>query len=187
MKMYDFLIVGGGMTYTFVKAQGGQIGESICEDDKQELELEILKKAAEKNVKVHLPVDVIAANDFNNDAETQIADVTAIPDGWQGLDCGPKSIENFDKVVNECKTILWNGPLGVFEMENFQHGTAAVAKAIAKSTASGAFSLIGGGDSVAAINKFNLADQVSHVSTGGGAMLEYLEGKVLPGIAAIQG
>ena len=181
----DHLIVGGGMTYTFIKALGGQIGESICEDDKQELALEILKKAEEKNVTVHLPVDVIAANDFNNNAETQISDVNAIPNGWQGLDCGPKSVENFDKVVNQCKTILWNGPLGVFEMENFANGTIQLGNSIAKATSNGAFSLVGGGDSVAAVKQFGFQDKVSYVSTGGGAMLESLEGKTLPGIAAI--
>ncbi|MCF1420903.1 phosphoglycerate kinase [Mangrovimonas futianensis] len=181
----DHLIVGGGMTYTFVKAQGGSIGDSICEDDKQELALDILKQAKAKGVEVHLPVDVIAANDFANNVETQIVDVDKIPDGWQGLDAGPKTLENFDKVVNQCKTILWNGPLGVFEMENFAKGTISLGNSIAEATKNGAFSLVGGGDSVAAVKQFGFEDKVSYVSTGGGAMLESLEGKTLPGIAAI--
>jgi phosphoglycerate kinase len=181
----DHLIIGGGMTYTFIKAQGGRIGESICEDDKMELALSILEDADKKGVIVHLPVDVVAANDFNNDANTQVVDVTNIPDGWQGLDCGPRTVENFHNVVQECKTILWNGPLGVFEMENFAHGTIALGNSIAESTKNGAFSLVGGGDSVAAVKQFGFQNKVSYVSTGGGAMLESLEGKVLPGIAAI--
>lgn len=181
----DHLIVGGGMTYTFIKAQGGNIGESICEDDKMELALSILEEAKQKNVTVHLPVDVYAANDFANDAETQVVDVDQIPEGWQGLDCGPKSIENFHNVVQNCKTILWNGPLGVFEMESFAKGTIALGNSIAESTKNGAFSLVGGGDSVAAVKQFGFQDKVSYVSTGGGAMLESLEGKILPGIAAI--
>lgn len=181
----DHLIIGGGMTYTFIKAQGGSVGDSICEDDKMELALDILKQAEAKGVKVHLPVDVIAADDFSNTANTQVCDVTTIPDGWQGLDAGPKSIENFDKVVNECKTILWNGPLGVFEMETFANGTIELGNSIANSTKNGAFSLVGGGDSVAAVKQFGFEDKVSYVSTGGGAMLESLEGKTLPGIAAI--
>ena len=181
----DHMIIGGGMTFTFVKALGGKIGDSICEDDKQELALEILRLAKEKGVQIHIPVDVVAANAFANDAETQIVDVKEIPDGWQGLDAGPKSLENFKKVIMESKTILWNGPLGVFEMENFATGTIALGNFIAESTANGAFSLVGGGDSVAAVKQFGLEDKVSYVSTGGGAMLEMLEGKVLPGIAAI--
>jgi len=181
----DHLIVGGGMTYTFVKAQGGSVGDSICEDDKMDLALEILAKAKEKNVEVHIPVDVIAADDFSNDANTQVVDVNQIPDGWQGLDAGPKTLENFDKVVNECKTILWNGPLGVFEMESFAEGTIALGNSIDKATQNGAFSLVGGGDSVAAVKQFGFANKVSYVSTGGGAMLETLEGKTLPGINAI--
>ena len=181
----DHLIIGGGMTFTFVKAQGGKIGDSICEDDKQELALEILAKAKEKNVQVHIPVDVVAADGFKNDAKTQIVDVNAIPDGWQGLDAGPKSLENFRKVILESKTILWNGPLGVFEMENFAHGTIELGKYIAEATEKGAFSLVGGGDSVAAVKQFGLEPKMSYVSTGGGAMLEMLEGKTLPGIAAI--
>ncbi len=181
----DHMIIGGGMTFTFVKALGGKIGDSICEDDKQDLALEILRLAKEKGVQIHIPVDVVAANAFSNDAETQIVDVNAIPDGWQGLDAGPKSLANFEKVIMESKTILWNGPLGVFEMENFANGTITLGKYIAASTENGAFSLVGGGDSVAAVKQFGLEDKMSYVSTGGGAMLEMLEGKVLPGIAAI--
>jgi phosphoglycerate kinase len=181
----DHMIIGGGMTFTFVKALGGKIGNSICEDDKQELALEILRLAKEKGVQIHIPVDVVAANAFSNDAETQIVDVNEIPDGWQGLDAGPKSLENFEKVIMESKTILWNGPLGVFEMENFANGTIELGNFIAASTKNGAFSLVGGGDSVAAVKQFGLEDKMSYVSTGGGAMLEMLEGKVLPGIAAI--
>ena len=181
----DHLIIGGGMTFTFVKAKGGSVGDSICEDDKMELALEILKQAKAKNVAVHIPVDVIAADAFSNDANTQVLDVTEIPDGWQGLDAGPKSIANFDEVVNKCKTILWNGPLGVFEMESFAKGTIALGHSIDKATKNGTFSLVGGGDSVAAVKQFGFADKVSYVSTGGGAMLEMLEGKELPGIEAI--
>jgi phosphoglycerate kinase len=181
----DHMIIGGGMTFTFVKALGGKIGDSICEDDKQELALEILRLAKEKGVQIHIPVDVIAANDFSNNADTQIVDVTAIPDGWQGLDAGPKSLENFKKVIMESKTILWNGPLGVFEMEKFANGTIELGNYIAASTENGAFSLVGGGDSVAAVKQFGLEEKMSYVSTGGGAMLEMLEGRVLPGIAAI--
>lgn len=182
----DEMIIGGGMAFTFIKAQGGKIGDSICEDDKQELALDILKQAEAKNVKIHLPVDVIAADDFSNDANTQICDITAIPDNWQGLDSGPASRENFDSVVKRAKTILWNGPLGVFEMETFAAGTIALGHSIAASTAAGAFSLVGGGDSVAAVKQFGFDSKVSYVSTGGGAMLEMLEGKTLPGIAAIE-
>ena len=181
----DHLIIGGGMTFTFVKALGGSVGDSICEDDKMELALEILEKAAAKNVQIHLPVDVLAADDFSNDANTQIVDVTQIPDGWQGLDAGPKSQVIFDGVVNSCKTILWNGPLGVFELETFSKGTITLGNSIDKATENGAFSLVGGGDSVAAVKQFGFADKVSYVSTGGGAMLETLEGKNLPGIDAI--
>ncbi|TDP04233.1 phosphoglycerate kinase [Flavobacterium sp. 245] len=181
----DHMIIGGGMTFTFVKAQGGKIGDSICEDDKQDLALEILRLAKEKGVQIHIPVDVVAADDFSNTANTQIVDVTAIPDGWQGLDAGPKSLENFKKVILESKTILWNGPLGVFEMETFSKGTIALGDYIAEATENGAFSLVGGGDSVAAVKQFGFEDKMSYVSTGGGAMLEMLEGKVLPGIAAI--
>ncbi|WP_111683371.1 phosphoglycerate kinase [Winogradskyella tangerina] len=181
----DHLIIGGGMTFTFIKAQGGSIGDSICEDDKMELALDILKQAEAKGVKIHLPVDVIAADAFSNDANKQVVDVTHIPDGWQGLDAGPKSLEHFDSVVNNSKTILWNGPLGVFEMESFAEGTIALGHSIAHATKNGAFSLVGGGDSVAAVKQFGFETKVSYVSTGGGAMLESLEGKTLPGIAAI--
>ncbi len=181
----DHLIIGGGMSFTFIKAQGGKIGNSICEDDKMELALEILKQAKAKNVQIHIPVDVIAADDFSNDANTQICDINEIPDGWEGVDAGPKSQANFDLVVNQCKTILWNGPLGVFEMESFAGGTIALGHSIDKATKNGAFSLVGGGDSVAAVKQFGFADKVSYVSTGGGAMLEMLEGKNLPGIEAI--
>ena len=181
----DHMIIGGGMTFTFVKALGGKIGNSICEDDKLQLALEILQLANEKNVQIHIPVDVVAADDFSNNANIKIVDVNQIPDGWQGLDAGPKSLENFKKVIMESKTILWNGPLGVFEMENFANGTIKLGEFIAESTKNGAFSLVGGGDSVAAVKQFGLEEKMSYVSTGGGAMLEMLEGKVLPGIAAI--
>lgn len=182
----DHLIIGGGMTFTFIKAQGGSIGDSICEDDKQELALDILKQAKEKNVQVHLPVDVVAADAFSNDANTQVVDVYEIPEHWQGLDAGPKSKEIFHDVVMQCKTILWNGPLGVFEMDSFAKGTIAIGQSIKEATENGAFSLVGGGDSVAAVKQFGLDKFVSYVSTGGGAMLESLEGKTLPGIAAIR-
>ena len=185
MDKVDHLIIGGGMTYTFIKAQGGSVGDSICEDDKMQMALEILEKAAAKNVKVHLPIDVLAADDFSNDANTQVLDVDKIPNGWQGLDAGPKSQAIFDRVVNQCSTILWNGPLGVFELETFSKGTIALGDSIDKATQNGAFSLVGGGDSVAAVKQFGFANKVSYVSTGGGAMLETLEGKTLPGIKAI--
>lgn len=181
----DHMIIGGGMTFTFVKALGGNIGDSICEDDKLELAIEILHKAKLKNVHIHIPVDVVAADSFSNDAATKIVDVREIPDGWQGLDAGPKSLENFKKIIMDSKTILWNGPLGVFEMENFAYGTSTLGQYIAESTANGAFSLVGGGDSVSAVKQFGLEDKMSYVSTGGGAMLEMLEGKILPGIQAI--
>ncbi|MEN9337311.1 MAG: Phosphoglycerate kinase [Bacteroidota bacterium] len=181
----DHMIIGGGMTFTFIKALGGTVGDSICENDKLDLALEILHKAKEKNVHVHIPVDVVAANAFANDAQTQIIDVREIPDGWQGLDAGPRSLENFKEVIMNSKTILWNGPLGVFEMESFAKGTITLGEYIAESTANGAFSLVGGGDSVAAVKQFGLEDRMSYVSTGGGAMLEMLEGRVLPGIQAI--
>ena len=181
----DHLIVGGGMSFTFVKALGGQIGNSICEDDKMELALEILNKAKEKNVEIHLPVDTIAADDFSQDANTQICDIDKIPDGWEGVDAGPISRENFAKIVLASKTILWNGPVGVFEIPKFAEGTISLGNAIAESTKNGCFSLVGGGDSVAAVKQFGFADKVSYVSTGGGAMLESLEGKTLPGIQAI--
>ena len=181
----DHMIIGGGMTFTFVKALGGKIGNSICEDDKQDLALEILRLAKEKGVQIHIPVDVVAGDDFSNNANTQVVDVRAIPDGWEGMDAGPKSLENFKKVILESKTILWNGPLGVFEMPTFAKGTIALGEFIAESTANGAFSLVGGGDSVAAVKQFGFEDKVSYVSTGGGAMLEMLEGRILSGIAAI--
>lgn len=181
----DHMIIGGGMTFTFIKALGGKTGNSICEDDKMDLALEILHKAKEKNVHIHIPVDVVAADAFANDANTQIVDVREIPDGWQGLDAGPKSLENFREVIMNSKTILWNGPLGVFEMENFAHGTITLGEQIAEATRNGAFSLVGGGDSVAAVKQFGLEEKMSYVSTGGGAMLEMLEGRILPGIAAI--
>ncbi len=181
----DHLIIGGGMTYTFVKALGGQVGDSICEDDKMSLALDILAKAKEKNVAVHLPADVIAADSFSNDARTQVVAVDSIPNGWQGLDAGPKTLEAFKEVILASRTILWNGPVGVFEMEHFAGGTIAVGNYIDEATQNGAFSLVGGGDSVAAVKQFGFEDKVSYVSTGGGAMLESLEGKTLPGIAAI--
>jgi len=181
----DHLIIGGGMTYTFVKARGGQIGDSICEDDKTDLALDILQQAKAKGVEVHLPVDVLAANEFSNDAETKVVAVDKIPDGWQGLDVGPGTLENFKRVILASKTILWNGPVGVFEMEKFSAGTIAIGNQIDEATRNGAFSLVGGGDSVAAVKQFGFEDKVSYVSTGGGAMLESLEGKTLPGIAAI--
>ena len=181
----DHMIIGGGMTFTFVKALGGKIGDSICEDDKQELALEILRLAKEKGVQIHIPVDVVAANDFSNEAQTQIVDVREIPEGWQGLDAGPKSLENFKAVILASKTILWNGPLGVFEMPTFANGTISLGNYIAEATANGAFSLVGGGDSVAAVKQFGLESKMSYVSTGGGAMLEMLEGRILPGVAAI--
>ncbi|MCK6607254.1 MAG: phosphoglycerate kinase [Flavobacterium sp.] len=181
----NHMIIGGGMTFTFIKALGGKIGNSICEDDKLELAIEILKQAKEKGVQIHLPVDVVAADAFSNDANTQVVDVKQIPDGWQGLDAGPKSLEIIKRIILDSKTILWNGPLGVFEMESFANGTISLGEYIAESTANGAFSLVGGGDSVAAVKQFGLEPKMSYVSTGGGAMLEMLEGRTLPGIAAI--
>ena len=181
----DHLIIGGGMAFTFVKAQGGKIGNSICEDDKMPLALEILKQAKAKNVQIHIPIDTVAADAFSNDANKQIVDIDKIPDGWEGVDAGPKSIKLFHDVVMKSKTILWNGPLGVFEMESFAKGTIELGNSIAEATKNGAFSLVGGGDSVAAVKQFGFEDKVSYVSTGGGAMLESLEGKTLPGIAAI--
>jgi len=181
----DHLIIGGGMAYTFIKAEGGNVGSSLVEEDFLEMALEILKEAAAKNVKVHLPTDTVAADEFSAEANTQTVDTQAIPEGWMGLDIGEKAVNQFETIIKESALILWNGPMGVFEMNRFQSGTKAVALAVAEATEKGAFSLIGGGDSVAAVNQFQLADQVSHVSTGGGAMLEYLEGKQLPGIAAI--
>ncbi|RLD61767.1 MAG: phosphoglycerate kinase [Bacteroidetes bacterium] len=182
----DNLIIGGGMTYTFIKAQGGKIGKSLVEEDKLDTALEVIKKAKEKNVNLILPVDSLNADKFANDAKTEVTKIDELGDAWLGLDIADDSIKLFNEVIEKSKTILWNGPMGVFEMENFAKGTTQVAKAIAKATEKGAFSLVGGGDSVAAINKFNLADKISYVSTGGGAMLEYMEGKVLPGIKAIR-
>ena len=181
----DHMIIGGGMMFTFIKAQGGKIGSSLVEDDKMELALEILEKAKAKNVQIHIPVDVVAADAFSNDASTQIVPANDIPDGWQGLDVGPKTLEQFNKVIMDSKIILWNGPLGVFEMEKFAAGTITLGNFIADATEAGTFSLVGGGDSVAAVKQFGLDDKVSYVSTGGGAMLEMLEGRTLPGIAAI--
>ena len=181
----DHLVIGGGMTYTFIKAQGGKVGDSICEDDKMDLALDILKEAKKKDVEVHLPVDVIAADAFDNNAKTQTLAVDAIPNGWQGLDAGPETLEKFKSVILNSKTILWNGPVGVFEMESFSAGTIAIGNYVDEATSKGAFSLVGGGDSVAAVKQFGFQDKVSYVSTGGGAMLESLEGKTLPGIAAI--
>ena len=185
IEKVDNLIVGGGMAYTFVKANGGKVGNSLVEDDYLDVAKNIMNLAKEKNVNLLIPVDTIIADQFSNDANRQEVMIDEIPDGWMGLDVGEKTIEECKSIIVYSKLILWNGPMGVFEMENFQAGTVAVANAIVDATEKGAFSLIGGGDSVAAINKFNLADKVSHVSTGGGAMLEYLEGKVLPGIQAI--
>ncbi|MCT7903909.1 Phosphoglycerate kinase [Candidatus Ornithobacterium hominis] len=182
----DNLIIGGGMAYTFIKAQGGNIGNSIVEEDKTDLALKILKKAEEENVKVYLPIDIVVADDFNNGADSKVVKSNEIPDGWQGLDVGPETLEKLSKVIEESKTILWNGPVGVFEFENFAKGTKAIADAIENATKNGAFSLVGGGDSVAAVKQFNYEDKVSYVSTGGGAMLESLEGKKLPGVAAME-
>ena len=181
----DSLIIGGGMAYTFAKAQGGKIGKSLVEEDKLSLALELIDKAKIKGVNLLLPTDSIVADNFSNDAHTGIAQNNAIDDGWMGLDIGPDSIGEFTKVVEGSKTILWNGPMGVFEMEKFEKGTKAIAEAVVKATENGAFSLIGGGDSAAAVAKFNLTDEVSYVSTGGGALLEYMEGKELPGVKAI--
>ncbi len=185
LSKINHLIIGGGMTYTFIKAQGGKVGNSICEDDKMDLALTILQKAKELGVQIHLPVDVIAADDFNNNANTKIVAVDDIPDGWQGLDAGPKTLDIFKEVILSSRTILWNGPVGVFEMDSFAKGTISVGNFIDEATRNGAFSLVGGGDSVAAVKQFGFEDKVSYVSTGGGAMLESLEGKSLPGIAAI--
>ncbi len=180
------IIIGGGMAYTFMKARGGKIGNSLCEDDRLDTAKEILAKATQKNVSIHLPEDSVIADKFDSNANTNTSPSDAIPDGWMGLDIGPKAVGIFSEVIGKSKTILWNGPMGVFEMEKFQNGTKSIALAVADATSKGAFSLVGGGDSVAAVNQFNLADKVSYVSTGGGAMLEYFEGKVLPGIAAVK-
>ncbi len=182
----DNLIIGGGMAYTFIKAQGGKIGGSLVEDDKLDIALKILNDAKAKGVNIYLPVDAIAASAFANDATIQTCDITKIPDGFLGLDIGPLSEKIFEKVILQSKTILWNGPMGVFEMSNFEYGTKSIAKTIVAATQKGAYSLIGGGDSVAAINKYNLADKVSYVSTGGGALLEYIESGNLPGVQAIE-
>ena len=179
------IIIGGGMAYTFMKAAGGKIGSSLCEEDRLETASDLMQKAKSKNVRIHLPSDSVIASKFANDAEISSAPSNAIPDGWMGLDIGPNAVEQFVNVIHYSKTILWNGPMGVFEMSNYQHGTKSVATAIAQATAKGSFSLVGGGDSVAAVTQFGYADKVSYVSTGGGAMLEYFEGKVLPGIAAV--
>ena len=187
LNRVDNLIIGGGMTYTFVKAKGGKIGKSLCEEDKLDLALKIIEKAKEKKVNIYLPVDSLNGDKFENDANTKVTAVDAVDDGWMGLDIAEKTIREFSDVIGKSKTIVWNGPMGVFEMEKFSKGTTEIAKAIASATSKGAFSLIGGGDSVAAINKNGLADKVSYVSTGGGAMLEYMEGKKLPGIVAIRG
>lgn len=187
MDKVDNLILCGGMTYTFAKALGGHVGLSICEDDKLDLALSIIEKAKAKGVNLVLGVDCVAADSFSNDANTQVVPAKEIPEGWEGLDAGPETRKLFTAAIEGAKTILWNGPAGVFEFDNFTGGSRAIAEAIAKATANGAFSLIGGGDSVACINKFGMADQVSYISTGGGALLEAIEGKVLPGVAAIKG
>ncbi len=187
MDKVDNLILCGGMTYTFAKAQGGKIGVSICEDDKLDLALEIIKKAKDKGVNLVLGTDCVAADKFSNDANTQICPSNDIPEGWEGMDAGPETRKAFAEAIKDAKTILWNGPAGVFEFDNFTAGSRAIADAIVEATEKGAFSLVGGGDSVACVNKFGLADKVSYVSTGGGALLEAIEGKVLPGIAAIKG
>ncbi len=187
MDKVDNLILCGGMTYTFAKAQGGEVGNSICENDKLDLALDIIAQAKAKGVNLVLATDCVAGDDFSNDCNTQVVPAGAIPAGWEGLDAGPEARKAFAAAIENAKTILWNGPAGVFEFSNFEGGSRAIAEAIAKATANGAFSLIGGGDSVACINKFGMADQVSYISTGGGALLEAIEGKVLPGVAAIQG
>ncbi|HMT67900.1 MAG TPA: phosphoglycerate kinase, partial [Bacteroidales bacterium] len=187
LSKVDNLIIGGGMTYTFIKAMGGNIGNSLCEADKLDVAKAVIEKAKAKGVSLLFPVDGLNADKFDAEANTYTSAIDDVKDGWMGLDIGPKSIELFEKVIMDSKTILWNGPMGVFEMAKFAAGTTAIAKAVAKATENGAFSLIGGGDSVAAINKAGLADKVSYVSTGGGAMLEYMEGKKLPGITAIRG
>ncbi len=186
MDKVDNLILCGGMTYTFAKAMGGNVGQSICENDKLDLALDIMKKAKDKGVNLVLGTDCVAADDFNNNANTQIVSCMAVPEGWEGLDAGPNTRESFANVIKNAKTILWNGPAGVFEFDNFTAGSRAIADAIVEATENGAFSLVGGGDSVACVNKFGLADKVSYVSTGGGALLEAIEGKILPGIAAIK-
>lgn len=185
LEKVDHIIIGGGMVYTFTKALGGTVGNSICEPDFCDYALELLEKAKSKGVEIHLPVDVVAGNDFSNDATQKVFEVRNIAEGWEGLDAGPKSCENFHNLILKCKTILWNGPLGVFEFPNFSKGTISIGESIGQATKSGAFSLVGGGDSVAAVKQFGLASKMSYISTGGGAMLESLEGKTLPGIAAL--
>jgi phosphoglycerate kinase len=186
LSKVNHLIIGGGMTFTFIKAQGGEIGSSLVEDEQLTLALDLLKKAKEVGVQIHLPLDAVIADKFAADANTQITAVDSIPSGWMGLDIGPKTIEAFSKTINSSKTILWNGPMGVFEMPAFENGTRQVAMAIVEATKNGSFSLVGGGDSVAAVNQFGIAKEVSYVSTGGGALLEYMEGVELPGVAAIR-
>ena len=186
LPVVDHIIIGGGMSYTFEKAKGGKVGNSLVEDDYLETATELIAKAKKQNVEIHLPADSVIADDFRNDSSTDLCASGEIPDGWMGLDIGPDAVKSFSEIIAKCKVILWNGPMGVFEMDNFAKGTEAIAGALADATKNGAYTLVGGGDSVAAINKFKLADQVSYVSTGGGAMLEYIEGKVLPGVEAIQ-
>jgi phosphoglycerate kinase len=186
LERVDNLIIGGGMSYTFFKAMGGQVGNSLVEEDKLELAKELIQKAKSLGVDLHLPIDSVIADNFSNEANTQVAMNNAIPDGWMGLDIGPQAAEVFSGVIKQSKTILWNGPMGVFEMDNFASGTKAVAEAIVEATEAGGFSLIGGGDSAAAVNQLGYGDKVSYVSTGGGALLEYMEGKVLPGVAALE-
>ena len=185
MNKVDEIIIGGGMAFTFIKALGGKIGDSICEEDKLDLALSIIAKAKAKGVGIHLPVDVVCSKEFSNDGIKKIHNIRSIPNDWQGLDAGPKSITDFSKVIKRAKTILWNGPIGVFELESFSKGTIAIGQSIVESTKNGAFSLVGGGDSVAAVKKFHFQNKVSYVSTGGGAMLESLEGKDLPGVTAL--
>ena len=185
LSIADNIIIGGGMSYTFVKALGGDIGISLCEDDKLDLALELLEKAKANNVEIILPLDTVIADDFSNDANIKTVKRGMIPEKWEGLDIGPETREQFSEIIENSKTVIWNGPMGVAEMENFAHGTIAIAHSVKKATANGAFSLIGGGDSAAAINNLGFGKDVSYVSTGGGALLEYMEGKVLPGIAAI--
>jgi len=185
LEKVDNLIIGGGMSYTFSKAQGGSIGNSLLEEDKQQLTLDLIKKANERGVKLLLPLDTVIADEFKNEANQKVVDAGKIPDGWMGLDIGPETIQLFSNVIGNSKTILWNGPMGVFEFENFENGTVQVAEAVVKATNKGGFSLIGGGDSASAINNLGYGDKVSHVSTGGGASLEFIEGKVLPGVDAL--
>lgn len=187
LNIVDNLIIGGGMAYTFIKAKGGKIGKSLCEEDKLDVALNVLKKAEEKGIKIYLPVDALNGDNFDANANTCITKIDETPDEWLGMDIGPETIKIFSDVIKNSKTILWNGPMGVFEFDKFAEGTKAIAQAIAEATKKGAYSLVGGGDSVAAVNKLGLADQISYVSTGGGAMLEYIEGKELPGIKAIRG